>query len=271
MDKIKITNLEVYCYHGVNKEENILGQKFLVSATLYTDIKKAAIHDDILESINYAEVCYDIKDIMENNTCKLIETIGEKIAQELLIKYKKINQILIEIKKPWAPILLPIESVSVEILRRWHKAYISLGSNMGDKALTLKKAIELISNDRKINVLKVSELIETKPVGYVEQDDFLNGCIEINTLLTPMELLNKLNEIENELGRVRTIRWGPRTLDLDILIYDDYIEDSEVLTIPHKEMANRKFVLEPLSMIAPNLIHPILKENINNLNKKVKE
>lgn len=105
----------------------------------------------------------------------------------------------------------------------------------------------------------------TEPYGGVEQDDFLNGAIEAETFLSPDALLHKLHAIEQEAGRERKIHWGPRTLDLDILLYDHEIIDTEKLTIPHIDMQNRQFVLEPLSQLAPAYMHPVLHKTISQL------
>ena len=115
-------------------------------------------------------------------------------------------------------------------------------------------------------------MIYTKPYGVVRQEDFLNGAVEVETLLAPEELLNVANEIENAAGRVRGVHWGPRTLDIDILFYDKLVYESEYLVIPHSDIQNRDFVLEPLSMLAPNYRHPILGKTVmqllQNLNKE---
>jgi len=111
----------------------------------------------------------------------------------------------------------------------------------------------------------VSDLLTTKPYGGVEQEDFLNGAIAIRTLLTPEELLEKLHAIEAAANRERTLRWGPRTLDLDIIFYDKLIYESDTLIIPHVDLENRYFVLKPLSELAPNYRHPILQRTVTQL------
>lgn len=262
MDKIKITNLEVYCHHGVFAEENVLGQKFLVSAELYTNIEEAAWEDDITKSINYGEVCHYIKELMEKNTFKLLESVAECLATKILIHFPLAEKIKIEVKKPWAPILLPIETVGVEIKRKWHTAYLSIGSNLGDKLDNLNKAIALLKADEYSRVTKVSEYIVTDPVGGVEQDDFLNGALEVKTLRSPLRLLEIISVIENQLKRERKVHWGPRTIDLDIIFYDNIIMDTKELTIPHPQMHKRGFVLKPLLEIAPRLRHPIFEKDI---------
>lgn len=153
---------------------------------------------------------------------------------------------------------LPLDTVSVEISRGWHTAYIALGSNMGDKEKYLNEAVEKLQHTSDCQVLKVSDFLVTAPYGGVEQDDFLNGALALKTLLTPQELLERLHEIEQEAHRERLIHWGPRTLDLDILLYDDLVLDTPDLIIPHVEMHLRDFVLIPLAQIAPWKRHPVL-------------
>ncbi len=257
MDQIKITNLEVFSHHGVYKEENILGQKFLVSAILFADLSKASAEDDLTKSVNYGKVCHFIKNEMEKYTFKLIETLTEHLARTILIHFPLIDKIKLEVKKPWAPILLPLETVSVVMEREWHKVYISIGSNLGDKEGNLNAAIELLNGDELCRVKGISSFIITAPVGGVEQEDFLNGALEIKTLRTPEELLALIQEIEGKLKRIRTVHWGPRTIDLDILYYDREVMNTDTLTIPHPEIKNREFVLKPMCEIAPGYIHPI--------------
>lgn len=265
MDKIKINDLEIYCHHGVFPEENTLGQKFVVSATLYTDTREAGMNDDLTKSIHYGDVSHFITEFMQNHTFKLIETVAEKLAMELLIEVANLKKVKLEVKKPWAPVGLPLDTVAVEIKRGWHTAYIAIGSNMGDKSSYLQGAVKSLDELYGCQVEKVSELITTAPYGGVEQDEFLNGALKLKTLFTPQELLEKLHEIELEAGRERVIRWGPRTLDLDILLYDDIILDTEDLHIPHIEMHLRDFVLEPMVQIAPYKRHPLLKKTMEQL------
>lgn len=257
MDKIHIKNLEVFARHGVFPEENVLGQKFVVSAVLHTSTRAAGKTDDLTKSIHYGEVSQFVTEFMEQNTFQLLETAAERLAEELLLNTERLEKIRLEIKKPWAPVGLPLETVSVEIERGWHTAYIALGSNLGDKEANLRLGVEGLRSIRGCRVEAVSDFLVTVPYGGVEQDDFLNGAMKIRTLLTPHELLERLHEIEQEAKRERVVRWGPRTLDLDILLYDDLILDEEDLHIPHIEMYKRDFVLKPLCQIAPYARHPV--------------
>ena len=270
MDRITISNLEVFAYHGVLKEENSLGQKFLVSAELTTGISEAAREDDITKSINYAHVCKTIEAYLKDHTFKLIETTADRLAEHLLKTYSRIEKIKLEIKKPWAPILMSLDTVSVIVERGWHEAYLGIGSNLGDKEANLKEAIRLLDEDTECKVVRVSPFHITEPVGGVEQDDFLNGALYIKTLKSPEELLNLIASIEKALKRERIVHWGPRTIDLDILFYDDEIIQTKDLTIPHPEITNREFVLEPLSEIAPWVKHPVYGETVLQLRNNIK-
>lgn len=262
MDQIRIEGLEVYARHGVFPEENKLGQKFIVNAILKEDTRSAGLRDDLNESVDYGNVSQFIDCYLKENTWKLIEAVAENLAQAILLKYNLVKEVEIEIKKPWAPIGLPLQSVSVCITRAWHEAYIALGSNLGNREEYLKMAVEELQKDYKCRVELIANPIETKPYGVENQPDFLNSCVKIETLYTPLELLQLCNRIEAKAERKREMHWGPRTLDLDILLYDDLVLSEPNLIIPHIEMHKRRFVLEPLAQIAPYIVHPILKKRI---------
>ncbi len=251
--------------HGVFPEENALGQKFVISAVLHTSLYEAGHSDRLEDSLHYGEACCFIKEFTEKNTYKLLESLSERMADALLEKYPQIMQVDIEVKKPWAPIGLHLENVSVEITRKRHRAYIAMGSNMGDKKGYLDTAVKEVDKTPGCRVINVADYILTKPYGGVEQDDFLNSVMEIETFMPPEVLLETLHGIEDAAGRKRTIRWGPRTLDLDIIFYDDEVISTPELTIPHEEMQKRGFVLEPMTQIAPHKRHPLLGKTVKDL------
>jgi len=270
-DEIHIERLEVFAHHGVYPEETLNGQCFIVNAVLWLDVQKAGREDDLEYTVNYGQVCHFITDWMQRNTCKLLEAVAERLAKEILLNYKLLSAVELEIQKPQAPIGLPFGTVSVKIRRSWHRAYIGVGSNMGDRQKFLEDAVTALRENPLIQVTRISDWIVTKPYGGVEQEDFLNGALEIETLLDPEALLKTLHELEAKADRVRIVRWGPRTLDLDILFYDALIYASQDLVIPHPDMTNRLFVLKPLAQIAPWLVHPIERMTVAALLRRLEQ
>ena len=165
MDKISIKNLEVFANHGVFTEETQLGQKFLVDITLHMDTRRAGLSDELLQSVHYGEVSHFTVRFLKENTYKLIEAAAEHLAQAVLLQFELAEQVSVEIKKPWAPIGLPLEYVSVEITRSWHTVYLSFGSNMGDKEAYIRQGIKELSTYSDCKVQEVSHLLVTKPYG----------------------------------------------------------------------------------------------------------
>jgi 2-amino-4-hydroxy-6-hydroxymethyldihydropteridine diphosphokinase len=136
------------------------------------------------------------------------------------------------------------------------RVFLGLGSNQGDRRENLARALQLLGKE--ITIVRTSSIYETEPVGYLDQDWFLNAVCQAQTDRGPRDLLELANRVEQALGRVRDIHWGPRTLDVDILLYGDRIVDEPDLQIPHPRLAERGFVLTPLSELAGELIHPTL-------------
>ena len=141
--------------------------------------------------------------------------------------------------------------------------FVGIGSNLGNRIENCSNAIRKISDFASVSA--ISSIYETQPVGYEDQHDFINCAVKIETNLSPYDLLLSLQSIEDTSGRERIQKWGPRIIDLDILFYNDLVIDSDELTIPHPRAHLRRFVLEPLSEIAPDLIHPVLKVSISKL------
>lgn len=264
-DEIHIDRLEVFAHHGVYPEETRNGQTFYVNAVLYTDMGKAGASDELGHTVDYGAVCHFITKWMQENTCRLLEAVAERLSEALLLNYSPVSAVSLEIVKPFAPVRLPFEEISVRVYRSWHRAYIALGSNMGDCEGFLSGAVEAMKKHPLIELRKVSRFLVTKPYGGVEQSDFLNGAVEIETLMNPQQLLEALHEMENAAGRERVIHWGPRTLDLDILFFDKAVTESDNLVIPHPDLENRRFVLEPLAEIAPSFRHPVTGKSITAL------
>lgn len=271
MDHIIISDLQVYAHHGVYQQETEKGQNFLVSVALETDTRAAGMTDDLGLSTNYGVVCRFLNAFLTEHTFKLLETAAERTAEALLLQFPRVRAVDLEIKKPEAPIPLPFGMVSVKIWRGWRRAYIACGSNIGDKKGHLDAAVAALREDRQCRVIRVSDWIATTPYGGVAQADYLNGVIAIDTLYPPEVLLSRLQEIEHAEARERKERWGPRTLDLDILLYEGVVMEEVKLTIPHRDMKNRDFVLQPLAQIAPYERHPVLGKSILELLEEVEQ
>jgi len=146
-----------------------------------------------------------------------------------------------------------------------YPVFIGIGSNVGDATDNCIKAVKEIGLIKGNRIVKVSSLYMTEPISHIKQDWFINCVVKIETDLTPYSLLSDLQKVEKRLGRKRDIRHGPRTIDLDILIFNSLIIDDNKLKIPHPRMHERRFVLEPLSEIDENLIHPVIKKSIKSL------
>jgi 2-amino-4-hydroxy-6-hydroxymethyldihydropteridine diphosphokinase len=145
------------------------------------------------------------------------------------------------------------------------KAYIGLGSNLGDRESSIRQALDQLARTPETTVVRASSLYDTEPMGVADQPNFLNAVAQLETQLSPRQLLWNLMLIERRLGRVRTQRWGPRTIDLDLLLFGDEVLEEEGLQVPHPEMTRRSFVLVPLVEIEPLLAHPVNGESMLSL------
>lgn len=264
MDKLTIKDLEIYANHGLYDAEKELGQKFLLSIDISYNMKDVAKSNNLDYSIDYGNLSKNLTRLFKEENYDLIESLAYKIVDYIFYHYKITQEVTVTIKKPWAPINLPLDTAMVKIARKKHRVFIGLGSNMGDKKRYLEEAIDKIKTYN-IEVKQVSDFYTTRAWGKTDQEDFLNACIEVISYEEAEDLLKILNKIENELGRERKEKWGSRTIDLDILFIDDKIIYTDDLKIPHPYIAERKFVLEPLNDIAPFFVHPVYKRMVKDL------
>jgi len=146
-----------------------------------------------------------------------------------------------------------------------YHVYLGLGSNVGDREEYIEQAIFILGKSKGINVVKKSSNYETQAEGVKDQPPFINAAVEIKTNLEPHKLLSVIQEIENTLGREREVEWGPRTIDIDILLYEDEVISDDKLQVPHPLLHERLFALMPLAEIAPTVIHPVLEKTISDL------
>lgn len=270
-DKIFLDQMSFYGYHGALPEERQLGQRFLVDLTLETGLYAAGSTDDLSRTINYADVFNQVQAIVEGDPCQLIETLAERIAAAVLHTFPLAEACRVKVIKPDPPIRGHYASVAVAIERRRVMAYLGLGSNIGDRASFLKQALEQLDNVPGVRVIRCSSIYETDPYGPVEQNDFLNLAVQIETIMPPLALLDTVQQIEKAMLRKREIHWGPRTIDLDILLYDQTIIHTERLALPHPEIARRAFVLKPMAEIAPHLVLPGINRSMIELWQTLEE
>ena len=261
MDQLRIKDLEVYAYHGVFAAEKELGQRFVLDLILDYDMTRAAKTGDLTASIHYGELAQELVKWCQESKEDLIETLAYQLIGKIFQSYDLVEKVSLEVKKPWAPVPLPLDTCSVKLVRQKRKAFIALGSNQGSPTANLDAALEKMA-EQNIRILQVSSRIETEPWGGVEQDPFLNQVVEVETWLNPEELMQTLLAIEADLGRVREIKWGPRVIDLDILYIGQEEINSPDLIVPHPYVAERAFVLQSLVEIAPHFVDPVQKKSI---------
>lgn len=267
-DRIALRGLTVRGNHGVFDFEKRDGQDFVIDVTLHASTAAAAATDDIADTIHYGELAEDVARIVEDNTFDLIETLAEAIAAHCLTLTERVEVV---VHKPSAPIERTFADVTVTVDRSREtaaradgsdpasaSAYLSLGANLGEAATTLDEAVAALDRHPRISVASRSSLYRTAPWGGVEQNDFLNLGVIVETTLPPRELLAVCQGIEVACGRTRELRWGARTLDIDVIAYTvrgiDVVLDSAALTLPHPRAHERAFVLVPWAEIAPDTV-----------------
>jgi dihydroneopterin aldolase/2-amino-4-hydroxy-6-hydroxymethyldihydropteridine diphosphokinase len=276
-DKILIEGLKAWGRHGVLDFEKQYSQAFTVDIEIWADISKAYLSDNLEDTINYASIYDIIKSVIETQSFRLVERLAYVIVEKVFLHDLRIQRIKIRLIKNKAPLDGQVDDIGVEIEKsrtdvlmqdrcmnaesdisaaetgtkaetdEGYRAVLALGSNVGDRYQNIQKAIERLSDCRGIVILNKSKLYETEPVGYADQEKFYNAAILVQTTLNPFDLYSKIKDIENNLGRKKTFRWGPRLIDIDIIAYERCVINTKGLTLPHKEYMQRAFVLKPIS------------------------
>lgn len=263
--EILIRGLKINTCHGVHGYEKTTPQEFVFDADLTCDFYEAAKFDDIEKTCNYSTACNIINGVATGNVFNLIEKLAYECAFALLDGLPAVSGVKLTIYKPQAPVKFEFETVGVTVDVKRARAYLSLGSSEGDRQGYLDKALKMLDETSGIKVKKVSKYIETAPYGGVAKNKFLNCAAEIETYLSPNQLLLEIHRIEAACGRVRKEHWGDRTLDIDIIFFGNEIIFSQDLIIPHPEYSKRDFVVKPLKEIAPEFICPDKKIKIKDL------
>ncbi|MDU0314198.1 2-amino-4-hydroxy-6-hydroxymethyldihydropteridine diphosphokinase [Phycicoccus sp. M110.8] len=257
-DQIVLKGISARGHHGVLDFEKRDGQVFVVDVTMDVDLAPAGSSDDLADTVNYAEVAADVVALVEGEPLDLIEALAARIADRVLAR-PLVEAVEVTVHKPEAPVGVPFTDVQVVVSReRCTPVVVALGSNVGDSVETLQDAAVALHG--LLDVTAVSRLVETDPVGGPEQPAYLNAVVTGTTHLAPSSLLAGLHDIEREHGRTREVRWGPRTLDLDLVQYGDPVFDTDVvmdtatLTLPHPRAHERAFVLVPWLQADPEAV-----------------
>ncbi|WP_256841424.1 2-amino-4-hydroxy-6-hydroxymethyldihydropteridine diphosphokinase [Ornithinimicrobium cryptoxanthini] len=251
-DRITLSGVTAYGYHGVLASEKAEGQEFSVDLVLEVDLTRAAATDDLRHTVNYAEVAADVVAILEAPAQDLIETVAGQIVDSVLTR-PLVEAVTVTLHKPHAPVGVPFGDVTVELRReRDVPVVIALGANLGsDPADTIDRAAVRLAQVPGLSQVVLSPLFETDPVGGPEQPTYTNAVALARTSLAPGRLLSVLHEIEADFGRTREIRWGARSLDLDLIQVGqpgqptESQSDDPALTLPHPRAHERAFVLAP--------------------------
>ncbi|MGA8978428.1 MAG: 2-amino-4-hydroxy-6-hydroxymethyldihydropteridine diphosphokinase [Pedococcus sp.] len=257
-DQIVLRGISAQGHHGVLDFEKRDGQVFVVDVTMQVDLVPAGASDDLADTVSYAEVAGDVVALIEGEPLDLIEALAARIADKVLTR-PLVEAVEVVVHKPQAPVGHPFTDVQVRVVReRQALVVIALGSNVGDSVEILHDAtIELYGL---IDITDVSPVVETDAVGGPDQAAYLNAVVTGTTHLAPSSLLAGLHEIELTHGRTREVRWGPRTLDLDLVQYGDPVFDTDVvmnsatLTLPHPRAHERAFVLVPWLRVEPDAV-----------------
>lgn len=260
-DRIELTGVKVFGHHGVFDEEKDDGQYFLTDVTVWTDVRKAAATDNLAHTISYADIAELIYTVVGGPSRDLIETVASDIATAIILD-RHVHAVEVTIHKPDAPIRHPFADVAVVVRRNrkdLRRVVLSFGSNIAaDGVLPAERvqaAMDWVCGSSGYRVVAASPLYITPAWGGLDQDDFINSIAVVETMKTPHDVLRDAQQCERDAHRVRDIRWGPRTLDIDIITsFDNGSEehyDTEDLTLPHPWARERAFVLKPWADVEP--------------------
>jgi dihydroneopterin aldolase/2-amino-4-hydroxy-6-hydroxymethyldihydropteridine diphosphokinase len=260
-DRIVIRGLVVTTVVGVLPHERVIAQPLQIDLELFVNLRDAGRTDELSDTANYGDVAGRVAALVREAKDELLERLADRVG-ELVLAVDRVEAVDVTITKLRPPIPEILESVSVRIRREprdydlvdrdSHCAIVALGSSLGDRAKYLRQAVSSFSD-----VQAMSQVFETDPVGGPDgQDPYLNMVLVVRTTLDPYAFLRRCRQIEAQALRQRVVHWGPRTLDVDVLFYDDIHVDDPHLTIPHPRYAERRFVLAPLAEVAPERCPP---------------
>lgn len=276
-DRIALQGMEFFGHHGIWPREKRDGQRFLVDVELGLNLTAAAAADSLGDTVDYAVLFTEVSRIVEGPPRRLIETLAEAIARRILYLWP-VAWVTVRVHKPDAPLPGPFGGVRVEVTRvrdedsraagattkssvpTWvvadRQVYLGLGSNLGNRMEYLARGLSGLLAPGDIRLEAVSSVYESQPWGHVHQGAYLNAAARVRTTLSPHEVLARALSVEAACGRVRTQRWGPRTLDIDLVLIGDLVVNEPELVVPHPHLRERAFVLMPLVEIDANAQMP---------------
>lgn len=255
LDQVRVSGLRAFGRHGVFEHERRDGQEFVVDAVLHLDSRAAASSDDLADTVDYGTLALRLADIVGGEPVDLIETLAARLAGAALAD-PRVAAVDVTVHKPQAPVPVPFADIAVTVRRTRSDlldlvpaapvtAVLALGTNLGDRAATLRAGVAGLSVAPGLTVTAVSPVVESDPVGGPAQPDYLNAVVLVTTTLSPRALLAACHAVEAAHGRTRDVRWGPRTLDVDVITYGGLVARAADLDIPHPRAGQRAFVLAP--------------------------
>jgi dihydroneopterin aldolase / 2-amino-4-hydroxy-6-hydroxymethyldihydropteridine diphosphokinase len=259
IDRIELRGLRLMTIVGVLDHERQAAQPLELDITMHLDLSEACRTDDLDDTVHYGDVCETIEKVAAQQHDLLLERFAGRVA-EAVLEQPRVEAVDVSVRKLRPPVPSALETSGVTIHRTragsvaldagHHRAILALGSNLGDRAGYLRFATRHLGH-----LVAESEVYETAPVGGPDdQGSYLNMVIAIDTPLDPFALLRRCQRVEAGAGRERKVHWGPRTLDVDVLFYDDVTMSSPGLAIPHPRINERGFVLAPLHDVAPDRV-----------------
>lgn len=264
-DRVTLSGVRGRGFHGVFEHEKREGQEFVVDVEIAVDLRPAGTSDDLDDTVNYGEIGADALARIEGEPFDLIERLAEVIAQDVL-RHSAVDEAVVTVHKPQAPVGVPFGDVTVRVVRQREPVPVVVaaganlpwgGSTPGD---TVRSALEALAHHPAVHGLRSSAVVGTDPVGPPDQPRYANAVAVLRTALSPQSLLRELHRLEAAFDRTREVRWGARTLDLDLVQYGDPADGTDVasdrphLLLPHPRAHERGFVLVPWHDVDPDAV-----------------
>lgn len=265
VDRVAVLGIRGRGTHGVLAEEKRDGQAFSCDVVLHVPTSRAGHSDDLADAVDYSLVARQVHDVLTGPSLDLVEAVAEQVAAAVMAD-PRLHAVDVTVHKPQAPVGVPFGDVTVTVRRTRDdvradtvpgspvRAVLALGANLGDPWATLQQAVLDLSAHEGVRVLAGSPVVDSAPVGGPVQGRYLNAVVEVETTLAPRALLHACQDVEAAHGRTREVRWGPRTLDVDVIGYGSVQLEAQGLLLPHPRAALRRFVLLPWSLLDPGAV-----------------